>query len=142
MSSKYIIIFLILREEKLLNFEETNFAQINEVRKAMEPYEKLWRTVSNFEKKSSDWLNSPYWKIDATQVESEVGDMYKIIHRLNKTFINQPSSLRVAQKLRVRQLFSITKFIRITNKYNNQYLIHLCMPILLAQKYSEQYLGN
>lgn len=48
------------------------------------------------------WLNSPYWKIDAAQVDTEIADMHKAIHRLNKTLIDQPASLKVAQKMRVR----------------------------------------
>lgn len=71
------------------------------MRKAMEPYEKLWRTAQDFEEKSKAWLASPYWKVDAEAVETEIAEMYKTIHRLTKILIDQPSSLKVAQKLRV-----------------------------------------
>lgn len=97
----FIICFLIIREEKLLNFEENSCFQISDMRKAMEPYDKLWRTASDFEEKSRMWLDSPYWKVDASQVETDIGDMYKAIHRLNKTLIDQPASLKIAQKIRV-----------------------------------------
>ena len=68
----------------------------------MEPYKKLWRTVYDFEEKSRSWLASPYWKVDAAEVETEISEMHKTIHRLTKTLIDQPASLKVAQKMRVR----------------------------------------
>ncbi|EUB58895.1 Dynein heavy chain 7, axonemal [Echinococcus granulosus] len=92
----------ITREEKLLQFEQSEFPQIFEMRKVMEPYEKLWRTAKDFEEKSKAWLASPYWKVDAAAVETEITEMYKTIHRLTKILIDQPASLKVAQKLRAK----------------------------------------
>ncbi|CUT98907.1 dynein heavy chain [Echinococcus multilocularis] len=92
----------ITREEKLLQFEQSEFPQIFEMRKVMEPYEKLWRTAKDFEEESKAWLASPYWKVDAAAVETEITEMYKTIHRLTKILIDQPASLKVAQKLRAK----------------------------------------
>ncbi len=92
---------LYFREEQLLQFDESEFPQIGEMRKAMEPYEKLWRIARNFDDKSKLWLQSPYWKVDASEVDQEISDMFKTIHRLTKTLIDQPGSLKVAQKVRV-----------------------------------------
>lgn len=85
-----------------MQFDESEFPQIAEMRKAMEPYERLWRIARDFDTMSKEWLQSAFWKVDANAVDLEISDMYKTIHRLTKTLIDQPGSLKVAQKVRVR----------------------------------------
>lgn len=84
-----------------MQWDESEFSQIGEIKKALDPYEKLWRTARDFDLKSKTWLNSPYWKVDANEVETLISDMYKTIHRLTKVLIDQPGPLKVAQKVRV-----------------------------------------
>ncbi|VDN20090.1 unnamed protein product [Dibothriocephalus latus] len=108
----------IIREEQLLQFEESSFPEIQEMKKAMLPYSRLWRTARDFDAKSKEWLRSPYDKVDAMEVDSIITDMYKLIHKLTKTLIDQPGSLKVAQKLRVSPMCRC-------DRYLNQYLLRV-----------------
>ena len=44
-------------EETLLEWEETQFPQLQMMFAQKEPYDKLWKTCLNFHLKSEEWLN-------------------------------------------------------------------------------------
>lgn len=44
-------------EEKLLEFEQTAFPQLQQMFMAKEPYDKLWRTAYAFTQKHDKWLH-------------------------------------------------------------------------------------
>jgi len=47
-------------EEKLLEFEQTAFPQLQAMFVSKEPYDKLWRTAHNFTQKHDKWLNGEF----------------------------------------------------------------------------------
>ena len=44
-------------EEKLLEFEQTAFPQVQAMFQSKEPYDKLWRTAYSFTQKHEKWLH-------------------------------------------------------------------------------------
>lgn len=47
-------------EEKLLEFEQTAFPQVQAMFQAKDPYDKLWRTAYSFTQKHDKWLNGKH----------------------------------------------------------------------------------
>ncbi|VEL06882.1 unnamed protein product [Protopolystoma xenopodis] len=88
------------QEEALLQWELTCFLQLHDLRRLMDPYDKLWRTAYNFDTKNRSWLQSPYHQLNALEIENEISDMFKVIHKLTKTLVDQPGPSKVAQKIK------------------------------------------
>ena len=85
-------------EEKLLEWEQTSFPQLVDLIQAKDPYEKLWKTAFEYHTKSDQWLNGPFQEQNAEVIENDVQEMYRILHKLSKTFADNPHPKRVADQ--------------------------------------------
>ncbi|CAH8618645.1 unnamed protein product [Heterobilharzia americana] len=94
------------KEESFVGWEQTSFPQIMELRRQMEPFDKLWRTALAFDINNKEWLQSPYHTLDPYDIEQQVTDMYKTMHKLTKVLADLPGPAKVAQKVKAK----LTKF--------------------------------
>ncbi|CAH8492971.1 unnamed protein product, partial [Dicrocoelium dendriticum] len=92
------------KEEGLVQWEITQFPQLVELRRQMEPFDKLWRTALEFDTCNKNWLQAPYHTINPYEVEQQVSDMYKTMHKLTKTLAELPGPAKVAQKMKTKLL--------------------------------------
>ncbi|VDQ17808.1 unnamed protein product [Trichobilharzia regenti] len=76
-----------------------------ELKKQMDPYDKLWRTALAFDTCHKEWLQAPYHTLDPYDIEQQVTDMYKTIHKLTKVVAELPGPSKVAQKVKVSCFF-------------------------------------
>ncbi len=77
-------------EEELLEWEMTAFPQIQSTKVLKEPYDKLWHTALEFHEKHEQWLTGPFLQLDAEKVDDDVGNMWRTMHKLSKTFNDMP----------------------------------------------------
>lgn len=58
--------------------------------KEFQPYRDLWTTTSDWLRWHESWMNDPLHTIDAEQIERNVIDAYKTVHRCTKYFKDIP----------------------------------------------------
>ncbi|KAF6772084.1 hypothetical protein AHF37_09495 [Paragonimus kellicotti] len=88
------------KEEALVQWELTQFPQLVELRRQMEPFDRLWRTSLEFDVCNRSWLQAPYHTLNPFDLEQQISDMYKTMHKLTKTLADLPGPAKVAQKMK------------------------------------------
>ncbi|KAL3321293.1 Dynein heavy chain 3, axonemal, partial [Cichlidogyrus casuarinus] len=78
-------------EEVAFLWEPTLFPFLIEVKKMMEPFDKLWTSVSTFEAVSKNWLSAPYKSLNAESIETMVSEWAKTLQKLTKFFSEMPA---------------------------------------------------
>ncbi|KAF6029438.1 DNAH3 [Bugula neritina] len=87
-------------EEKLLEFEQTAFPQVQAMFQSKDPYDKLWRTAYSFTQKHEKWQHGPFQAMNAEDIDNDVNDMWRLMYKLNKTFSDIVGPRTVADKIR------------------------------------------
>ncbi|XP_069792874.1 dynein axonemal heavy chain 1 isoform X2 [Narcine bancroftii] len=86
--------------ERLFDMPLTNYDRLYKMVKEFQPYRDLWTTTSDWLRWHDSWMNDPLNTIDAEQVERNVIDAYKTVHRCTKFFKDIPGLSDVALKIR------------------------------------------
>ncbi|KAL3881803.1 hypothetical protein ACJMK2_028195, partial [Sinanodonta woodiana] len=86
--------------ERLFGMPVTNYEKLGRLVKDFEPYRNLWVTVSDWMRWHESWLNDPLTAINAEEVEKNVNDAYKTMHKSVKFFADIPSVQAVAQEIK------------------------------------------
>lgn len=89
-------------EEELLEWETTAFPQIQTIRVLKEPYDKLWTTALQYHDSHEAWMNGPFLELNAEQVDDDVGNMWRTMHKLSKTFSDLPKPKQSANAFKVK----------------------------------------
>ena len=71
--------------EELFGFGVTEYPQLNELHKALEPYNSLWTTAINFQRAYPTWLEGPFMELSPEQVEADVGNWFRQLYKLGKS---------------------------------------------------------
>ncbi|XP_052264555.1 dynein axonemal heavy chain 3-like isoform X1 [Dreissena polymorpha] len=87
-------------EERLLEWEQSFFPQLNQMLQLKEPYDKLWNTAWAFHQKHENWMNGAFTSLNAEEIENEVGDMWRTMYKLTKTFGDQAGPRRIADSVK------------------------------------------
>jgi dynein heavy chain, axonemal len=74
------------REERMFGWGATKYGHIDAMIAKLEPYHALWTTTFEFFDKSNKWMMQPFKDVVAEEVEELVGEMYRKIYKLTKTF--------------------------------------------------------
>ncbi|RTG86185.1 dynein heavy chain, axonemal [Schistosoma bovis] len=73
----------------------------------MEPFDNLWRTALAFDVYNKEWFESPYHTLNPNEIEQQITDMYRIMHKLTKTLTELPGPSKVAQKVKFLPIIHI-----------------------------------
>ncbi|XP_059139620.1 dynein axonemal heavy chain 3-like isoform X2 [Physella acuta] len=106
-------------EQKLLEWEITEFPQLASMFQIKEPYDKLWRTAYNFYLKNELWTHGPFKNLNSEEIENEVSEMWRTMYKLTKAFADQPGPRHIANSVKTK----IDKF-----KTNMPILQTICNP--------------
>jgi len=106
-------------EERLLDQEQTNFADLQVALQLVDPYHKLWTTAYDFHVKNKLWSDGPFMGLDANAIAEEVENMWKTMYKLSKQFNDQPGPKKVAETVR-RKMEKFKQFIPL--------LVTICNP--------------
>ncbi|XP_065834129.1 dynein axonemal heavy chain 7-like [Oscarella lobularis] len=85
-------------EEDAFEWERTQYPLRTKARNTVEPYLKLYETIVEFQTKHREWLDGVFEKIDPDVVESDVGNMWRTLYKLEKTFSETPLPKQMAEK--------------------------------------------
>ncbi|XP_049894014.1 dynein axonemal heavy chain 1 [Epinephelus moara] len=82
--------------ERLFGIPVTNYDRLQKLVKDFQPYKDLWTTTSDWLRWHESWLNDPLSSIDPEQLERNVTDACKTMHKCIKQFKDIPDCQMVA----------------------------------------------
>ncbi|KAM4652007.1 dynein axonemal heavy chain 1 [Discoglossus pictus] len=88
--------------ERLFGLPVTNYDKLVRMVKEFQPYRDLWTTASDWMRSYESWMNDPLTAIDSEQLEKNVTESYKTMHKCVKLFRDIPGCQNVAQEVRDR----------------------------------------
>ena len=84
------------KEEQLLGFEVSQFPLLQQIITFKEPYDKLWFTFYNFQSKEAQWLKGSFLGLNAEEINDEVQNNWRTMHKLQKNFADAINPRKVA----------------------------------------------
>ncbi|CAF4055950.1 unnamed protein product, partial [Adineta steineri] len=90
------------RDQSLLGWDITPFPKLQEIIAAKDPYEKLWNTAWQFYTSYEQWMNGAFLGLNAELISDEVQNMWRTVHKLQKTLTDQVGPRRVADLIKKR----------------------------------------
>ncbi|XP_032988956.1 dynein axonemal heavy chain 1 isoform X1 [Rhinolophus ferrumequinum] len=88
--------------ERIFNLPITNYDKLSRMVKEFQPYLDLWTTASDWLRWSESWMNDPLSAIDAEQLEKNVIESFKTMHKCVKQFKDIPACQDVALDIQTR----------------------------------------
>ncbi|RKP18523.1 hypothetical protein ROZALSC1DRAFT_29805 [Rozella allomycis CSF55] len=88
------------KEEELLEFDLSPFGKFEEAKEALGPFKLLWDSVSTFQNEYNRWMTSAFIELDAHQIDDQVGNLYKSILKLTKTFKDLAVPRKVSEQIK------------------------------------------
>ncbi|NXK27218.1 DYH3 protein, partial [Arenaria interpres] len=90
------------KEEELLEREKSQFPLLQIIIANKQPFEQLWITAYNFHTKSEEWLNGSLQKLNADEITEEVGNMWRTMYKLSKSFPDLAGPRRLAESMKYK----------------------------------------
>ncbi|KAM4632527.1 dynein axonemal heavy chain 3 [Discoglossus pictus] len=90
------------KEEELLEWEKSQFPLLQTIMINKVPFEQLWVTAYNFHCKSEDWMNGAFQDLNAEDMTEEIGNMWRNMYKLAKSFTDLPGPKRVAENVKLK----------------------------------------
>uniref|UniRef100_A0A8C5P1M0 Dynein axonemal heavy chain 7 n=1 Tax=Jaculus jaculus TaxID=51337 RepID=A0A8C5P1M0_JACJA len=89
-------------EEEAFGWTPSVYPQRKKIQDGLSPYLHLYETAVEFTTKHRGWTEGPYHKVNPDQVETDVGNYWRGLYKLEKTFHDSPNALAMAKKVRAR----------------------------------------
>ncbi|XP_053154302.1 dynein axonemal heavy chain 1 isoform X2 [Hemicordylus capensis] len=86
--------------ERIFGTPVTNYDKLNRMVKDFQPFYDLWTTASDWLRWADSWMNDPLTAIDAEQLEKNVNESFKTMHKCVKQFKDIPACQEVALEIR------------------------------------------
>ncbi|XP_026981187.1 dynein axonemal heavy chain 7 [Sagmatias obliquidens] len=89
-------------EEEAFGWLPSIYPQRKKIQDGLNPYLRLYETVVEFSTKYRAWTEGPYHKVNPDQIEAEVGNYWRGLYKLEKTFHDSPNALAMTKKVRAK----------------------------------------
>ncbi|XP_046303228.1 dynein axonemal heavy chain 7 isoform X2 [Marmota monax] len=89
-------------EEEAFGWLPSIYPQRKKIQDGLNPYLRLYETAVEFTTKLRAWTEGPYHKVNPDQVETDVGNYWRGLYKLEKTFHDSPNALAMTKKVRAR----------------------------------------
>ncbi|MBZ3876523.1 Dynein heavy chain 7, axonemal [Sciurus carolinensis] len=89
-------------EEEAFGWLPSIYPQRKKIQDGLNPYLRLYETAVEFTNKHRAWTEGPYHKVNPDQVETDVGNYWRGLYKLEKTFHDSPNALAMTKKVRAR----------------------------------------
>ncbi|XP_010216373.1 PREDICTED: dynein heavy chain 3, axonemal [Tinamus guttatus] len=90
------------KEEELLEQEKSQYPLLQTIITKKQPFEQLWVTAYNFHIKSEEWMNGSLQELNADEITEEIGNMWRTVYKLTKSFPDLPGPRRLAENLKYK----------------------------------------
>ncbi|XP_024857379.1 dynein axonemal heavy chain 7 isoform X2 [Bos taurus] len=89
-------------EEEAFGWLPSIYPQRKKIQDGLNPYLRLYETAVEFSTKYRAWTEGPYNKVNPDQVETDVGNYWRGLYKLEKTFHDSPNALAMTKKVRAK----------------------------------------
>ncbi|XP_014396707.1 PREDICTED: dynein heavy chain 7, axonemal [Myotis brandtii] len=89
-------------EEEAFGWSPSLYPQRKKIQDSLNPYLRLYETAVEFSNKYRAWTEGPYHKVDPDQVEVDVGNYWRGLYKLEKTFNDSPNALAMTKKVKAK----------------------------------------
>ena len=89
-------------EEEAFGWLPSIYPQRKKIQDGLNPYLRLYETAVEFSTNYRAWTEGPYNKVNPDQVETDVGNYWRGLYKLEKTFHDSPSALAMTKKVRAK----------------------------------------
>ncbi|XP_027444300.2 dynein heavy chain 7, axonemal isoform X2 [Zalophus californianus] len=89
-------------EEEAFGWLPSIYPQRKKIQDGLNPYLRLYETAVEFSNKYRGWTEGPYHKVNPDQVETEVGNYWRGLYKLEKIFHDSPNALAMTKKVRAK----------------------------------------
>lgn len=79
-------------EEQSFGFELSQYPLRKQVYEKLLPYKKLYDNATSFLEKRDLWMNSQVGSYDPEEIDSETGQYFRNIYKLEKVFADRPAT--------------------------------------------------
>ncbi|XP_077969677.1 dynein axonemal heavy chain 1-like isoform X2 [Styela clava] len=90
------------QRERLFNMPVTNYDKLGKLMKDFQPFRDLWTTTSDWLRWHESWMNDPLTSIDPEQLERNVNESFRVLHKCGKQFKDIPGVQQVALQMKGR----------------------------------------
>nr|XP_045723438.1 dynein axonemal heavy chain 7 [Mirounga angustirostris] len=89
-------------EEEAFGWLPSIYPQRKKIQDGLNPYLRLYETAVEFSNKYRGWTEGPYHKVNPDQVETDVGNYWRGLYKLEKIFHDSPNALAMTKKVRAK----------------------------------------
>ena len=86
-------------QERMLGMSPAEVQQLSAIKSYLQPFDSLWSLASHYHKQHQGWMRGSVLKLDAAEVEREVGEMSELAARLQKQLETSVEVRKVADYL-------------------------------------------
>ncbi|XP_066541990.1 dynein axonemal heavy chain 7 isoform X2 [Hoplias malabaricus] len=87
-------------EEEAFGWPVSQYPQRKKVQDQLLPYLRLYQTASEFQAQHKQWLQGPLTSVNPDKVEGEVGNYWRTLYKLEKSFQESPEALHIATSVK------------------------------------------
>ncbi|XP_069839698.1 dynein axonemal heavy chain 7 isoform X1 [Dendropsophus ebraccatus] len=102
-------------EEEAFGWAASQYPQRKKIQESLNPYLRLYEIIVEFNTKYKNWTEGPYTTVNPDLVEQDVGNFWRLLYKLERTFTNSPNahSLTLKIKQKVEEFKEITPLIQV-----------------------------
>ncbi|XP_043929631.1 dynein axonemal heavy chain 7 [Protopterus annectens] len=87
-------------EEEAFGWPASQYPQRKKIQDTLNPYLKLYEIAVEFTTKYKEWMEGHLSKVNPDQVEQDVGNYWRLLYKLEKSFVDSPNALEIAKKVK------------------------------------------
>ncbi|XP_068804373.1 dynein axonemal heavy chain 7 isoform X1 [Struthio camelus] len=89
-------------EEEAFGWPVSHYPQRKKIQDTLAPYLRLYDMTVEFNRKHKNWTEGVFTKVNPDEVETDVGNYWRGLYKLEKVFHNSPNALSIATKIKTK----------------------------------------
>ncbi|XP_013912661.1 PREDICTED: dynein heavy chain 12, axonemal isoform X2 [Thamnophis sirtalis] len=91
------------KEEKLLNWEQTEYPELDTLKVNIEPYQKLFVFILKWQRTEKRWMDGAFLDLNGEKMEGEVDEFFREIYKTVRFFQQQLKKAEIERKKSLRR---------------------------------------
>ncbi|XP_073489206.1 dynein axonemal heavy chain 7 isoform X1 [Aquarana catesbeiana] len=87
-------------EEEAFGWAASQYPQRKKISESLSPYLRLYEIIVEFNTKYKNWMEAPYTTVNPDLVEQDVGNYWRALYKLERTFTNSPNAQSLTSKIK------------------------------------------
>lgn len=87
-------------EEEAFGWDTTNYPERQRILNVLRPYKQVYELTVEFNNKYKEWMDGPMDKVDPDTVDQDIGNYWRTLYKLEKTFDDNPAAKKIATKVK------------------------------------------